>query len=119
MPHSFTPRLILKRPELVAIESRETLDAPVGAPGIGDQPVLDALLHSPADDLDGMSANERSGGVLTMRSSKQREDSNIIDAAGVVVEIFVDVEGCFHGSSKVNLLLNRLLVSRNAIGAVG
>ena len=62
-----------------ALDAEVSLLAPVRVPRVGDLPVLDAVVGTPADELDGMAADRLAGGVR-------------VDAAGVVLEVGVDGE---------------------------
>ena len=63
---------------LAADDAEEALLAPVGVPRVGDLPVLGAVLDAPSDDLDGVAARR-----LARRA--------LVDAAGVVLEIAIDL----------------------------
>ena len=67
--------------------------APVGVPGVGDLPVLDAILDAPADKLDGVAASHLAGDV-------------VVDAASVVLEVGVDREGSLDGATSHDHLLD-------------
>ena len=64
------------------MDLEEALVAPVGAPGVLDEPVLDAVFDSEANDDDSMV--DVIGRVLA--------DSGAVDSAGVVTEAINDLE---------------------------
>ena len=63
---------------LAAHDAEEALLAPVGVPRVGDLPVFRTVLDAPSDDLDSVTARR-----LARRA--------LVDAAGVVLEVAVDL----------------------------
>lgn len=73
--------------------------SPVGSPGVGDEPVWRSVLSSPSDDLDGVSSEVLSGGVL-------------VDSRLVLIEVLVDGERTLDWSVCEDLRLD----GGNALG---
>ncbi len=69
------------------------LETPVRAPAVGDEPVRDVVLRAPADDLDGVPAEEVAAGVL-------------VHARLVVDEVLVDLEAGLDGPVLHDLVLD-------------
>jgi len=75
------PHGVLYAALVVATDDAEVaLLTPVLVPGVGDEPVLGAVLNTIAEDADGMATLDRAGGVL-------------VDAVLVEHEVLVDGEG--------------------------
>lgn len=90
----FNSALIISTEDL-----EETALSPAGSPGVGNKPVWRSTLSSPSDDLDSMSSESLSGGVL-------------VNSALVLVEVFVDSESSLSWSIGHDFGLN----SRDLLG---
>jgi len=75
------------------LDLEESRKAPWSSPWVGAEPVVEAILSTPADDLDGVATSDSTGDV-------------VVDTALVVEEVFIDCEGAFHGSVVVELGLD-------------
>ena len=77
---SFDAALVVSSSDL-----EESLVSPALVPAVGDQPVGSAVLHSPADNLDGVASEGRASGV-------------VVHSGLVSQEIVVDSEGSLNGT---------------------
>lgn len=86
------------------LDLEESVVTPLVVPGVSAQPVWSTVFNSPSDDLDGMSSEGSSGGVL-------------VDSRLVGQEILIDGEGSLDGSVGEDLLLD-LFNSSNRVRAL-
>ena len=71
----------------------EASHAPADAPGVSAEPVVEAALNTPAEDLDGVATSDTAGDV-------------VVDTALVAEEVLIDGESAFHGTVVVELILD-------------
>merc|ERR1712224_752926 len=74
-------------------DSEVSVLSPVFVPGVGNLPVVDAIVSSPANNLNSMSSKHAAAGVL-------------VNASVVVLKVRVDGECGLHGSMLVDALSN-------------
>ena len=87
------------------VDLESSLVTPSVVPGVDSEPVVNATFVSPADELDGMTTEGRSGFVL-------------VDTALVGKEIFIDGEGGSDGSVFVDVVLD-VVMTADSIGGGG
>ena len=85
------------------VKTRYTVLSPVPIPGVGDDPVLDIVLLTPADHLDGMAAAQLAALVL-------------INSAFVGEKVLVDLESDLHRPMGHYLLLDRPFIVFHSVG---
>merc|ERR1719215_1305847 len=81
-----------------AVHAEVALLGPIRIPGVGDLPILLAVLDAPANDLHGVPASHPAGHV-------------VVDAAGIVLKVGVDGEGHLHGPACHDGPLDALLAA--------
>lgn len=85
------------------VDLEETALSPVNSPWVGNKPVWRSALSSPSDDLNGVSSEVLSGGVL-------------VNSALVFVEVFVNRECSLNWSISVDFSLDGCSILWNSVG---